>query len=95
MKNHEIPATLTLKNKTKIHYVGKAPHEFFSAWPFEDDKGQKYIVHDCTIDDYKTVHELSGRVLQIDYDSHNFDFGLYAIKVKDFLTVVKKEHKIL
>ena len=94
MNNHKIPATLTLKNKTEIHYVGQAPNKFFCSWPFEDDKGQKYIVQDCTIDDYKAMNKLSGQVLQIDYDSHNFDFHLYALKVKDFLPDVKKMHNI-
>lgn len=94
MKNRKIPAALTLKNKTKIHYAGKAPDKFFRSWPFEDDKGQKYIVQDYTIDDYKAEHNLPGRILQIDCDSHDFDFDLYALKVKDFLPDVKEIHGI-
>lgn len=92
--NCKIPETLALRNKTKIHYVGNAPHKFLSVAPYEDDRGQKYIVHDCTIDDYKANHKLQGHIIQIDWDSHDFDFGLYAIQVKDFLPNVKETHGI-
>jgi hypothetical protein len=93
MKNHKFPETLALKNKKTIHYVGNV-HKFLGAMPYEDDYGQKYIVDDCTIDDYKAYHKLTGHIMQIDWDSHNYDFGLYAIQVEDFSSYVKKNHGI-